>query len=526
MSERTNGSEPAQVAKEQVPHAPRANNGAGEPLTALEPSAAESIPWSAILSALGVAVVAAIAWWVASKSSATPEPIAGVRGGIVGPLGAAFAAMTVALGLAALWQRGTFQVAFALAATVCASSFLFGLASALGIWGFVLGALPAAMVIRHAVYVRLLRKDELEESPNNPMRAGQPRLSETAKRRHERNYSVGLLTIRFGIPAYLIVVASSFVYAALLAQSPLIDTKEDWIEAAQLGAFGAYVYVLITLGERAVRRDITAGIAQWSVVMLVLGPTIAAVAQKVTGQKANDSFGAQAFYFVAGLSPRWVASVIEEGVRRLWSGRASEGDGVSTPLIRIRGITRAVAERLEEEGIFDVHSLAMADPLKLLRSTNFDLRQIVDWMDAALLIHLAPHLAAKLFQQGFVGAIQLAHLRDQDLEITPRRIEEVSARAAPQLSPDQLGRLKKAAAERDPAARLQQTREVIDTLDPAAKEKILAELDPGRIIKLLASKLETDELLLQNLVNQLFLDEQVRLVWVLYNLHGDALDGE
>jgi len=46
----------------------------------------------------------------------------------------------------------------------------------------------------------------------------------------------------------------------------------------------------------------------------------------------------------------------------------------SLPLNRIRGMTPEIGERLGEEGVYNVETLATAEPIRLLRGASFDLR--------------------------------------------------------------------------------------------------------------------------------------------------------
>ena len=82
----------------------------------------------------------------------------------------------------------------------------------------------------------------------------------------------------------------------------------------------------------------------------------------------------------------------------------------NVPLFTIRGITANIAERLEEESIVDARGLAMADPLRLFRNTNFGKRQILDWIDEALLITALPEGWQGLQRVGISGAVDLAYL--------------------------------------------------------------------------------------------------------------------
>src|SRR4029079_10574670 len=128
-------------------------------------------------------------------------------------------------------------------------------------------------------------------------------------------------------------------------------------------------------------------------VSLLLGPlvagTVALVFRIQLGKQDQWALGTGLFF--SGFAPLRVVAVIEQSALQLLKagdGRARESRLV--PLGRLRGIDEATEARLAEEGISDVHSLAFADAIRLVRNTAFDLRQIVAWMDEALLLVYAP----------------------------------------------------------------------------------------------------------------------------------------
>ena len=91
--------------------------------------------------------------------------------------------------------------------------------------------------------------------------------------------------------------------------------------------------------------------------------------------------------FFAGFAPRRVISAVEgAAVELLKLGPTTVVKTRPVPLSQIRGIGPQIEERLGEEGISDVNSLASAEPVRLVRNTSFDMRQILTWMDEAILI--------------------------------------------------------------------------------------------------------------------------------------------
>jgi hypothetical protein len=95
-------------------------------------------------------------------------------------------------------------------------------------------------------------------------------------------------------------------------------------------------------------------------------------------------------------------------VKRIWLGSAISFAERSLPLTKLRGVTSDIIDRLAEEGIDDITTLAYANPLRLLRNTPYDWRQVINWMDEALLIVTLPDAYLDLEKIGITGAIDLA----------------------------------------------------------------------------------------------------------------------
>lgn len=186
------------------------------------------------------------------------------------------------------------------------------------------------------------------------------------------------------------------------------------VNAFRVGAAGALIYVLTYLGRRTFQRDITAAAALWCSVQLVLGPvlayTIAYFLVPAKQDAGSTIIDFSAIYFLAGLSPRLIADWVTSTVQRLWLQSAATVS--TTPravsLTQIRGIMPSTESRLNEEGIENVAQLALANPIKLLRNTPFDPRQIVGWIDEAILMTTLPDQWVALQKEGVTGAIDLA----------------------------------------------------------------------------------------------------------------------
>jgi uncharacterized protein (TIGR03067 family) len=212
----------------------------------------------------------------------------------------------------------------------------------------------------------------------------------------------------------------------------------------------------------------------WSAICLVLGPLLAAVLAWLWSPKPDPNsstlpFTSGGVFFLAGLAPRFVASTMEEALRRflaLATG-ASVAAARTMPLSQVRGITAQIEDRLTEEGVLDVFGLATTDPAKLFRNTSFDLRQIVSWIDEAILIWKLPQNWQALQNAGITGAIDLAwYSKEND-----------------------------------------------DQQDP-------------KIVDNLAQQVNMNAAVLRAAIDALYEDAQVQLVWVLYQLDADAAPDE
>jgi len=286
---------------------------------------------------------------------------------------------------------------------------------------WVITALPASIVILQAAGLWLVKGQQLTETFDTE---GTWRFANVAKRAREEmsgHFDLVAIAIRYVPPAILLLAVSRCEAAALFASDRCAWLRScTWDDAAALevlrgaryGAAGAYTYVLLTLGQRTFRRDVTVGISIWCVVTLTTGPLLAALLARMwqLGGGSTEGWERSALFFVAGLSPRHVTSWIKETADNLWIGRADNATNParSLPLSNIRGIDAREMERLGEEGIFNVAALALANPYRLLRNTPFDLRQIVGWMDEALLMVAVPREWESLENVGITGAIDLA----------------------------------------------------------------------------------------------------------------------
>jgi hypothetical protein len=296
-------------------------------------------------------------------------------------------------------------------------------------WALLLAAIPASMIVHHALYLNAIKRLTLKNTRTSPPTShlsqhtqDRERLMYETRRRSvdefKEFFTWPTLFKRYGLPFFLMVVSILGVFY-FVCQSPdcCSGVVEDSVHAGfRYGALGAYVYLLLSLGQRSLQADILPGFVVWCAAQMVLGALMGAVLSVFWLNPQGEATGtltpvAAGLFFLAGLSPRLVISTVQESLRKLWLPGSSQGIASRTiPLGQVRGMTPAIEERFNEEGIYDSFTLGMANPLKLIRNTPFDQRQILAWIDEALLMYVLPQHWQLLESEGITGAIDLAWL--------------------------------------------------------------------------------------------------------------------
>ena len=296
-------------------------------------------------------------------------------------------------------------------------------------WAWMLGLLPSLLVAYQAFYLWLSKPEEAKESrlpEDQRLKSARDRAREAI----DTQFGVKTLFIRYGFPAALLgiiglvvlnvlVKPGQFLSLITLNQATIVRidpvTASKILLGVRLGALGAYVYVLMELGRRTFRHDVTGASAMWCLVTFILGPILAAtvaVLWRMNPPSPEEStwWAGGVVLFFAGYAPRRVIAAIEQAAIQLLKigGPAGVAPTRQLPLSQVRGIGPQIEERLSEEGIEDVNALAAAEPIRLFRNTSFDLRQILTWIDEAILIVTLPRSWQALEDEGITGAIDLA----------------------------------------------------------------------------------------------------------------------
>jgi hypothetical protein len=312
-----------------------------------------------------------------------------------------------------------------------------------------------------------------------PALAESPGMPQTKLKRRVRygSHNPTSFATQFAVPGLLLLLVGFGVMALAygypdsnnpMAFNPLVGRGLRW------GAAGAYCYVLFTFGARSFRNDLTVGAATWAIITLITGPTLAVVLalawkMKAPSEELADWQGAVVLFF-AGVAPRRVMSIIESVALRFLQGSSDVSTSKLVPLTTLRGISPDLALRLREENIEDVVGLAYADPIRLVQALPYDLRQVVEWIDQAQLAVGLPDQYETLTQRGVTGAIDLGW------------------------------RWLQACADANPR------KPVIEHLPEV----------PQRF-KDLAQATDVEARLVYDAARQMFYEEQVRLLWVMYN---------
>lgn len=229
-------------------------------------------------------------------------------------------------------------------------------------------------------------------------------------------YNPAYFVTNFAVPALLLLLVgfgamSMAVHDSLSGLAP----NKNWdmslaARGLRWGVAGAFVYVLTEFGARFFRSDLTVGAAVWGVITLIVGPALAVVFAIAWKMEAGQSpWQSGMVLFFAGLAPRRAVSIVESvALQLLKSPTDANVPSKFIPLTSLRGLSSDIAVRLREENVQDVSTLAYADPVRLVLSLPYDLRQIVDWMDQAQLAASCPQQFEALRDAGVTGAIDLA----------------------------------------------------------------------------------------------------------------------
>lgn len=231
----------------------------------------------------------------------------------------------------------------------------------------------------------------------------------------EDNPFSSLFDITYNLQSYVLAVAINMAIVIMAAALTLIAFQ---FSLGLLGAFesgaatlpravlagiaGAYVFGIFDI----LRSYRSADLSAITLHFIWLRIVVVAVLSAVSGVVFTDQFGAVAA-FGMGVFPLlelfgWVRGLAEKQL----GGVVAKAPAQPPSLHNLQGMTPAVLERLGDEGIDSVQSLAFADPVRLLLRTNFEWKVILDYIDQAFLYLYLQDRALLLRDLGVRGAIE------------------------------------------------------------------------------------------------------------------------
>lgn len=299
-------------------------------------------------------------------------------------------------------------------------------------WRWVLIFAPALIVLHQMYYLLLVRSQQLTSGfivDEQRIRAKSVELDQANQQMivtWTNQFSWPSLVRRFAFCAIFVTFACAWAFlgaSSANAISRVEATTSVSIVAAQTYAtFGAFTFILLLLGRRAVNRDVTPGIVIWCGVSMLVGPLLGNVVARffLPAKAGENEMAFVSVSFIAGFAPRSILTALGDIAERFLvkNGKTAGVAPRILPLSQIRGITLDVEERLAEEGVYDVTNLAYANVLALMNNTPFKRRQLIAWIDEAMLQIVLPDSWQSLERAGITGAIDLAWCRYGDGEIS------------------------------------------------------------------------------------------------------------
>jgi hypothetical protein len=165
------------------------------------------------------------------------------------------------------------------------------------------------------------------------------------------------------------------------------------------GFLGAYVFSLQLIYRRYTTLDLQPSVYMYCTFTLIAGLVFNYVAfdafKAIAGQDNTANItgvgaGLSAILaFSLGYFPNFALQWFNRVAATALGGSQRRAD--TLPLALIDGVSELHEVRLRDNGIDNVPNLATAEIHDLVVNTNFDLQQVVDWVDQALLyLHLEP----------------------------------------------------------------------------------------------------------------------------------------
>lgn len=240
---------------------------------------------------------------------------------------------------------------------------------------------------------------------------------------------------RLLLPVILLTVlyALGFVHGAaylghrfsLWSSHPFSDVYVSSLLPALLAFMGAYLFNLGYSVRRIYVADLNYKVF-WSSINQTLLAVGLAILLALVVEISNGELADNwliVFFCIGFLANKYLVWVLNKGITRL-GGQNLGG----MPLTRVSGINFWLESRLQEEGIENVQNLATSDVIALAIRTQFDVRTLIDWVDQAIMLDRLDEKAPVIQDKCLIcGAIDLAWAspdNNQSDETTARAIAE------------------------------------------------------------------------------------------------------
>lgn len=250
------------------------------------------------------------------------------------------------------------------------------------------------------------RGQEIEPQPGEPPEAYQGRLRDIFAGIFEREFGREYGQAYYAASVLVGSLASALVVYVLVREGLGPPLVPGIPDAVKFALLGSFFWTVWSLARGYGATDLVPTTFIWMVVRYVLAVAIGLLAGLVF---------AEAY---AGLGAFVLSSVpVQETMRFLRARLARVAPGVTfheghPALEKLQGMERPTIDKLETLGISTTQELAYADPLDLLFKINVPPKVLMDWMDQALLYNYLGESTTQLRVRGIRGAIELAALRD------------------------------------------------------------------------------------------------------------------
>jgi hypothetical protein len=203
---------------------------------------------------------------------------------------------------------------------------------------------------------------------------------------------------------------------------------ESWIQThaspfAAAGFAGGYLWGLYDLLDRFGILNWTPESIHWVYFRLALGPVLGGYISSL----ANPQIGGFLAFAVAAFPTGAIRERIEALARSKLNLPDSTEPSAKPKWELIQGLTPDIIDRLKRGGVSSAAHLANEDPMRLLRVTNIEWRNILDMLDQAYLAVYVEEKIERLRPLGIRGSVEMGAVYDRAQSNNKDRKERAEA---------------------------------------------------------------------------------------------------